>query len=142
MRYLVPLWLILITGLSLAPFHIKYHLGATGAWHTYGHIAAFLTTTVLVCFGAADTWNRVGRAGSLLAFAMLCEWLELVVYGNFHFEWRDVFIDWTGVAIGFAISAVAHGVLARKRRAKEASLRSTPVEQPVAGCDSGKVDCS
>ncbi|HWF46997.1 MAG TPA: hypothetical protein VG168_08330 [Bryobacteraceae bacterium] len=108
MRYLLPLWLIVIAGLSLAPFRVKYHLGAIGPMHTFGHIAVFLITTVLACFGAADTWTRLCRAASILLFAMLCEWLELAVYGNFHFEWHDVRIDWVGVALGFAISLITH----------------------------------
>jgi hypothetical protein len=117
-RYLLPLWLILITGISLAPFRVKYHLGAMGPLHAFGHMAIFLVTTVMVCSGAADTWIRLCRAGSILLFAMLCEWLELAVYGNFHFEWHDVRIDWIGVALGFAISELIHRVL-EARRARE-----------------------
>lgn len=119
-RYLMPIWLILITGLSLAPFRIKYHLGATGMWHTLGHILVFLITTLLVCFGAGNNWTRVARTLLVLVFAMLCEWLELAVYGNFHFEWQDVRIDWTGVALGFAIATIADQLLkVRRRIAKE-----------------------
>ena len=123
MRYLVPLWLILIAGLSLAPFHIKYHLGATGAFHFYDHIGVFLITTLLVSFGATDSWTRLARAGSLVAFAVLCEWLELAVYGNFRFEWHDVVIDWTGVALGLAISTVGQRVF-KARRGRDQKRRT------------------
>ncbi|HEX4232021.1 MAG TPA: hypothetical protein VHZ07_25360 [Bryobacteraceae bacterium] len=109
-RYLLPLWLIVIAGLSLAPFRVKYHLGAIGTMHAFGHIAVFVVTTVLTCSGATDIWIRLCRAVSILLFAMLCEWLELAVYGNFHFEWHDVRIDWIGVALGFAISLIIHRV--------------------------------
>lgn len=118
-RYLLPLWLVAIAGLSLAPFPVKYHLGAIGPMHTFGHIVGFLITTVLTCSGASDMWTRWCRAGSILVFAMLCEWLELAVYGNFHFEWHDVRIDWIGVALGLAISAITYRVVeARKSQAE------------------------
>jgi hypothetical protein len=125
-RYLLPLWLIVVAGLSLAPFRVKYHLGAMGPMHASGHIVVFLITTVLACAEAADLWTRLCRTGSILVFAMLCEWLELAFYGNFHFEWRDVRIDWIGVALGLAISAITHRVLeARKRRARQESHNET-----------------
>jgi hypothetical protein len=118
-RYLLPIWLILITGLSLAPFRVKYHLGATGMWHSMDHVAIFLVTTILVCYGAADTWTRMGRSCALLVFAILCEWLELAVYGNFRFEWHDVLIDWSGIVLGFAVSAITNRLFeARKRLAR------------------------
>jgi hypothetical protein len=112
----MPIWLILITGLSLAPFRVKHHLGATGMWHTGGHILVFLITTVLICSGAEDKWTRAARTLVVLLFAILCEWLELAVYGNFRFEWHDVRIDWIGVALGFVVASVAHQLAGAKKR--------------------------
>ena len=81
-----------------------------------GHVAVFLVTTILVCVGAADAWTRLARGCAVLVFAMLCEWLELAVYGNFHFEWHDVRIDWIGVAAGLAIWALGYRLFEVKKR--------------------------
>jgi hypothetical protein len=130
-RYLLPLWLILITALSLAPVEVKDRLGTTGALHTYGHVVVFLITTVLACLGTADTWTRFARAGAIAVFAMLCEWMEFAVYGNFYFEWRDVRVDWIGIALGLAISAAAQRILEARRRL---ALKSQSVATPGVPC--------
>ena len=80
-----------------------------------------------MCTGAEDIWTRTARGCAVLAFAFLCEWLELAVYGNLHFEWHDVRIDWIGVGLGFVISVMQYRISKRKQTAEKMQDQSASV---------------
>ena len=118
------LWLIVLTSFSLAPWIVKFRLGITGARHNRWHFAAFFITALVfskpVSFdrqslngyenpflyqggGGAFPWVFRSLAAPLVALSL--EALEVAVYHN-RFEWRDVCVDCTGIAVGFASLAI------------------------------------
>jgi hypothetical protein len=102
MRFILVLWLLFITALSLVPLEVKYRLGTMGSMHSFGHLAIFVVTAVLMCWNAGSVSARLLRCCGALLVAMLLEALEKVVYHN-AYEWSDVAIDAAGVLIGFVL---------------------------------------
>jgi hypothetical protein len=102
MRFILVLWLLFITALSLVPLEVKYRLGTMGNLHNFGHLAIFLVTAVLMCWNASSTPARLLRCCGALLVAMLLEALEKIVYHN-AYEWSDVAIDAAGVMVGFLL---------------------------------------
>jgi hypothetical protein len=105
MRIAVSLWLVLVTMISLAPFDVKYELGANGRFHDSGHFFIFFVTIILVCWTAGNVSSKLLRFLGVCCVAILQEALETVIYHN-RFEWRDVLIDTFGAAIALVVASV------------------------------------
>jgi hypothetical protein len=99
------LWLIVLTSFSLAPWIVKFRLGITGARHNRWHFAAFFITALVFSrdlFQGGGLSSRVFRSLAVPPMvAMTLEAFEVAFYHN-RFEWRDVGVDWAGIAVGFA----------------------------------------
>ncbi len=104
-RYVVGVWLALITALSLAPFAVKSQLGTMGHFHDLGHFSTFLVTGILLCWTGNTLSSRLARYVQVCCIAVLLEALETAIYRN-RFEWRDVMVDAIGAAAGCAIASV------------------------------------
>ena len=142
MRFALPLWLVLLTAISLAPTSLKWRMGTMGALHTWGHFVAFLVTGALLCWNARrfPSWLRRCLAGA--AIAALLEGLEVAIYHS-TFEWRDLRTDCVSVVLGgvAAVGAVRLISAIERRRAKRRSF-SMMTNEPVTvrGRIGGKTD--
>ena len=102
MRLLIPLWFAFLTAISLMPLGFKNALGTTGQYHAWGHFFVFLLTAVLVSWNSKSLALRIVSGAFALAFGILLEGLERVVYHN-TFEWKDVLMDGLGVLAGLLL---------------------------------------
>ncbi len=105
LRLIIPLWLVLLVSLSLAPDDLKYHLGTKGPFHYAGHFIAFTLTGLLFCWTSSSFKLRLVHAVAACCVALCLEALESWFYGN-RLEWIDVLVGCLGVALGFAIPAI------------------------------------
>lgn len=108
MRVVVPLWLVLLAAVSLAPDHVKYHLGTKGSFHSTAHFIALALTGLLFCWKATSLRMRLAGVLAGCCVALALEFLERWFYGN-PLEWSDVWIGCLGVVFGFTIATVWHG---------------------------------
>jgi uncharacterized membrane protein YjjB (DUF3815 family) len=109
MRVVVPLWLVVLTVVSLVPDPIKYHLGTKGSFHYAAHFLVFVATGLIFCWKSASLRSRLAAALAGCCAALVLELLEAQVYGN-PIEWSDVWIGCLGVSLGFAAATIAHGI--------------------------------
>lgn len=105
MRAAVVIWLVFVTAISVAPFEVKWELGAKGRFHDAGHFLVFFVTAMLTCWTAANSASRIVRLLAVCGVALLQEALETAIYHN-PFEWRDVLVDTLGAVAAFAILSV------------------------------------
>ncbi|SRR5579884_1781629 len=104
-RVILPVWLAILFALSLAPEPVKYELGTKGGFHYAGHLIAFMVTALLFCWKPGSARRRLLCAFAACFLALALEGLEAIVYGN-RFEWPDVWIDFLGIVLGFAIAGL------------------------------------
>ncbi len=116
MRFVLGLWLVFITLLSLSPYHLKIWLGTTGHLHEAGHVLAFALTTLLICWLVPSVTGKLLRCAAVFAFAMFLEAFEMLVY-HAPFEWEDIALDTLGILGGCLILLFAErvGMLRRDR---------------------------
>jgi hypothetical protein len=105
MRIVVPLWLAILTVVSLASDDFKYHLGTKGPFHHTAHLLAFAITGLMFCWTANSLRSRLLRALAACFTALVLEWMEALFYNNV-VEWHDVWIGCLGVALGLALSII------------------------------------
>lgn len=103
MRVVVPLWLAMLTAVSLMPDRFKFHLGTKGAFHRIDHFIVFAVTALIFCWTATSLQSRLLRAAGACFAAFVLEWMEAFFYHN-RVEWRDVWIGCLGVAFGLLIA--------------------------------------
>jgi len=131
-RFVLPLWLVLLTAISLAPTSLKWRMGTMGSLHTWGHFVTFLVTGALLCWNAGGVLSWLRRCLAGVAIAAVLEGFEVAVYHS-TFEWRDLRTDCLGVVLG-AMAAVGAARLVTaiaKRCAKRPSL-SIAGNEPVS----------
>jgi hypothetical protein len=91
---------ILIVG-SLLPQNAKHAIGTQGLWHRPLHLILFATTacTTRAAFARRPFLTSI----FLLTLALSLESAEHLLYDNL-FEWRDVWDDAIGIAIGLVLA--------------------------------------
>ncbi len=103
---LFVIWLLLVTGISLVPFHVKLRLGTMGAWHNAGHVLAFIAATVLACWLVNSLPARVFCCLGVLVIALTLEKLEQLS-SHLPYEWHDIRVDSIGILIGFLLTLLS-----------------------------------
>src|SRR3954463_11491923 len=98
-RVLFAIWIMLLTGLSIAPDWFKRRLHTTGHFHYLGHIVMFGVTAAAVTCSAVKLRSKVLRAGCVLAFGIAMESAQAIAYHGW-FEKRDLLADVAGMAVG------------------------------------------
>jgi uncharacterized membrane protein len=99
------IWMIMLAVLSFLPNHDKLLLHTTGHYHRFGHVAAFLTVTLLLTTSVTTLRARFALASVLVYFGYLLEYFEHIIYNN-ALERSDVLIDALGVVFGLIIVLV------------------------------------
>ncbi|MBV9157529.1 MAG: hypothetical protein JO097_14795 [Acidobacteriaceae bacterium] len=107
MRVVVPLWLAVLTAVSLAPDRLKFRLGTKGAFHRADHVIIFALTGLVFCWSASSVRSRVLRAAGACLAAFVLEWMEAFFYEN-PVEWGDVWIGCLGAGLGFLLATILH----------------------------------
>ena len=103
MRYIVAIWVLLLSVVSLGPMWLKYHFLRTGGhMHVPGHFLMFMVTAMLLCWSATSVRSRLLRAFGAFLIGFTTEWLQAVIYHN-PIEWRDIRTDTLGIIAGFLI---------------------------------------
>ena len=108
MRAIVPLWLIILTIVSLMPDDVKFHVGTKGLLHYPMHLVAFIVTGLIFCWNLLNFRSRLACAIVACSAALALEILEAWPRRN-PIEWTDVWVDCLGVAIGLTMVVVLQG---------------------------------
>jgi uncharacterized membrane protein len=108
------IWMIMLAVLSFLPNHDKLLLHTTGHYHRFGHVAAFLTVTLLLTSSVTTLRARFALASVLVYFGYLLEYFEHIIYNN-ALERSDVLIDALGVVFGLIIVLVREEFIRMRR---------------------------
>jgi len=109
------LWSIGVALLSLLPLHLKRAIGTTGQLHDLGHVVAFAITSVLFLRCNRQGGWAVWRLWPVLAFAVILEALESILYSNV-FEWSDIGVDTLGMVAGLLAYHLSRARITRRPR--------------------------
>ncbi|TWG89124.1 VanZ family protein [Cupriavidus gilardii J11] len=104
-------WLCLAAVLTLALLPPATPMPTTG-WDKSNHLLAF--ATLLVLGRQAYPTRAWTLAAGLLAYGGLIEWLQSLTPYRYA-DWSDLLADAVGMAVGWALYAVARGIGQRRR---------------------------
>ena len=99
------IWMIMLAILSFLPNHDKLLLHTSGHYHRWGHLAGFLTVTLLLASSVTSLRAKFSLAAVVVSFGFFLEYVEHIVYSN-ALERSDIRIDTLGVVLGLIIVLV------------------------------------
>jgi uncharacterized membrane protein len=99
------IWMIMLAVLSFLPNQDKLLLHTTGHYHRWGHLAGFLTVTLLLASSVTSLRAKFSLAAVVVSFGFFLEYVEHIVYSN-ALERSDIRIDTLGVVLGLIIVLV------------------------------------